>query len=296
MFKDAFDQWLTERLGLGLVSAKTAQNYREFCADFLRLHGGKAVGEITPQIVTAWYIARLRTCSASTVRTAHQVLSTFFKWAVEQDMIAASPMAKVTQPRKPATERKALDEEQMRRLLAHVADKPLVGLAVRLALATGLRRGELLALRGKDVDLKAGKLFVTKAIVKVGGCEIEKKPKTAAGVRAVSLPPSIVEELRVLSRAAADPLLLSSSGSRPSLAHLSRAVTVAMQAVGLGEGYCLHSARHSHATALLRKRLPVKAVSQRLGHSDVTTTLRTYSHVFASDDAELAEAVEGLLT
>jgi hypothetical protein len=46
---------------------------------------------------------------------------------------------------------------------------------------------------------------------------------------------------------------------------------------------------------LLRKKLPVKAVSQRLGHSDVTTTLRTYAHVFASDDAELADAVEALL-
>lgn len=296
MLKRAFEQWLTERRGLGLIGPKTAQNYNEFCADFIRQHGARPVVEITPQIVTLWYIERLRTCSASTVRTAHQVLCGFFRWAVEQGMLPTSPMAKVTQPRKPATERKALDEEQMRRLLAYVADKPMVGLAIRLALATGLRRGELLALRGRDLDLVAGKLFVTRAIVKLGGCEIESKPKSAAGVRVVSLPPSIVEELRVLSRPADAPLLLSRSGERPSLAHLSRAVTEAMQAVGLGEGYCLHSARHSHATALLRKKLPVKAVSQRLGHSDVTTTLRTYAHVFASDDAELAEAVEGLLT
>ena len=295
MLKRAFEQWLSERRGLGLIGPKTAQNYNEFCADFVRQHGARRVAEITPQIVTMWYIERLRTCSASTIRTAHQVLCGFFKWAVEQGMTPSSPMAKVTQPRKPATERKALDEEQMRRLLAYVADKPMVGLAIRLALATGLRRGELLALRGRDVDLVAGKIFVTKAIVKLGGCEIESKPKSAAGVRVVSLPPSIAEELRVLSRAAHAPLLLSRGGERPSLAHLSRVVTEAMKAVGLDEGYCLHSARHSHATALLRKKLPVKAVSQRLGHSDVTTTLRTYAHVFASDDAELAEAVEGLL-
>jgi len=68
-----------------------------------------------------------------------------------------------------------------------------------------------------------------------------------------------------------------------------------MTEVGLGDGYCLHSARHSHATALLRKKMPVKAVSQRLGHSDVTTTLRTYAHVFETDDEDLAEAMEGLL-
>ena len=48
-------------------------------------------------------------------------------------------------------------------------------------------------------------------------------------------------------------------------------------------------------TQLLRKKMPVKAVSQRLGHSDVTTTLRTYAHVFATDDAELAEAVEDFI-
>lgn len=295
MLQKRISDWIEERRGLGLIAETTARNYREFTAGFVEEHGRLPVASVTPQIVTAWYIKRLRSCSSSTVCTTHQILCGFFSWAVEQGDLPASPMSRVTPPRKEKTERKALTEEEMRRLLAHVENKPMIGLAIRLALATGLRRGELLALRGRDVDLIAGKLFVTKAIVKIGGCEIEKKPKTASGVRVVSLPASIVEELRVLSRAPDVPLLLSRSGERPTLAHLSRATRDAMSAVGLGEGFCLHSARHSHATQLLRKKLPVKAVSQRLGHSDVTTTLRTYAHVFATDDAELAEAMEELL-
>jgi integrase len=105
----------------------------------------------------------------------------------------------------------------------------------------------------------------------------------------------MIAELKVLYAAPDAPLLLTSVGQRPSLAHLSRVVGDAMAAVGLGEGFCLHSVRHSHATQLLRKKLPVKAVSQRLGHSDITTTLRTYAHVFAADDNELAQAMEDII-
>jgi integrase len=295
MLKIKFAEWIEERRGLGLIAETTARNYKEFCADLLVCHGDRDLSSLTPQIVTAWYIKRLKTCSASTVRVAHQILCGFFSWCVEQGALAASPMLKVTPPRKDKTERKALTEEEIRRLLDHVADQPLVGLAVRIALATGLRRGEIAALTWGDLDLSTGKLFVTKAIVRVGGCERVTKPKTASAVRVVSLPASLLGELRAISRGPTEPILLSAQGGRPSLAHLSRSVGAAMTAVGLGDGYCLHSARHSHATALLRKKMPVKAVSQRLGHSDVTTTLRTYAHVFETDDEDLAEAMEGLL-
>lgn len=295
MMNDRFTNWLEERHGLGLIAETTARNYREFCAAFLADHGRADVASITPQIVTAWYIKRLKTCSSSTVRTAHVVLCGFFSWCAEQGDLLNSPMLKVKPPRKEQTERKALTEEEIRRLLDYVAQKPMVGLCIRIALATGLRRGEIAALTGADLDLSTGKLFVTKAIVKVGGCERVSKPKTASAVRVVSLPASLLDELRALSRGPTEPILLSAQGGRPSLAHLSRSVREAMMEVGLGDGYCLHSARHSHATALLRKKLPVKAVSQRLGHADVTTTLRTYAHVFASDDAELAEAMDDII-
>jgi integrase len=295
MLHERFADWIEERRGLGLISETTARNYRDFCCGLLALHGELPICDVKPQHITSWYIARLRTCSASTVRVAHQILCGFFSWVVEQGDIPASPMLKVKPPRKEKTDRKALTDDQIRALLDYVEDKPLVGLAVRIAIATGLRRGEIAALTWGDVDLSTGKLFVTKGIVRIGGVERVSKPKTASAVRVVSLPASLLGELRAISRGPSEPILLSAQGGRPSLAHLSRSVGAAMAAVGLGDGYCLHSARHAHATTLLRKKMPVKAVSQRLGHSDVTTTLRTYAHVFEADDAELAEAMEGLL-
>jgi len=295
MIETRFNDWIEERHGLGLISETSAAKYKEFCASFVRQYARASVSQVTPQNITSWYIARLRQCAPSTVRTAHQILCGFFSWCVDQGDIAASPMLKVKPPRKEKVERKALTDDEIRRLLDHVAQKPMVGLCVRIAIATGLRRGEIAALTGSDLDLSTGKLFVTKSVVKVNGLERVSKPKTAAGVRVVSLPTSLLEELRALSRGPNEPILLSAQGGRPSLAHLSRSVGAAMSEVGLGDGYCLHSARHSHATALLRKKMPVKAVSQRLGHSDVTTTLRTYAHVFDTDDAELAEAMDTLL-
>jgi len=295
MIQDRFNDWLEERHGLGIITASTVRNYKNFLASFLSEHGKKEPQEITAKTVTAWYISRLKTGSASTVRIAHQILSGFMKWLVEQGDISSSPMQKVKPPRAEKTERHALTEDQMRDILTHVEGKPFAGLMVRLALGTGMRRGEMAALRWRDLDLVAGKIFVTRAIVKIGGCEVETKPKTQSGVRVISIPASLLAELRSLSAGPDDPLLLTSQGGRPSLAHMSRVASDVMKAVGLGDGYCLHSARHAHATQLLRKKMPVKAVSQRLGHSDVTTTLRTYAHVFASDDAELAEAMDGLL-
>jgi integrase len=292
MLKVRFEEWLDERMGLGNITATTSHNYSSFCKDFLDRHGAEKLPDITSKKITAWYIRRLKSCSPSTVRIAHQILSGFFSWCVEQNDLPASPMAKVKPPRAEKTERKALSEDQIKLLLDYVADKPFVGRVIRLALGTGLRRGELAALRWSDLDLNTGRLTVSKAIVKVGSCEIETRPKTAAGIRSISLPPSLINELRVQSGPPSASLLTSSTGQRPSLAHLSRLVGDAMAAVGLGDGYCLHSVRHSHATQLLRKKLPVKAVSQRLGHSDITTTLRTYAHVFAADDSELAQAME----
>lgn len=295
MISNRFNDWLEERHGLGNIKPTTVENYRKFLASFMSEHGARKPEDITPKCITGWYISRLKTGSASTVRIAHQILSGFMKWLVEQGDMPSSPMLKVKPPRAEKTDRKALSEEQMRDILTHVEGKPFVGLLVRLALGTGMRRGELAALRWRDLDLVAGKIFVTRAIVKVGGCEIETKPKTQSGTRVISIPSSLLAELRSLSAGPDEPLLLTVQGGRPSLAHMSRVVGDVMKAVGLGDGYCLHSARHAHATHLLSQKMPVKAVSQRLGHSDVTTTLRTYAHVFASDDAELAEAMDFLL-
>jgi integrase len=295
MLQQRFNDWLDERRGLGNITETTAQNYRVFCKDFLDRHGVEKLPDITAKKITAWYIHRLKTCSPSTVRIAHQVLAGFFSWCVEQGDLPASPMSKVQPPRSEKAERKALSEEQIKQLLDYVADKPFTGLVIRLALATGLRRGELAALRWRDLDLTTGRLTISKAIVKIGSCEIETRPKTAAGTRIIALPSSMIAELKVLYATPDASLLLTSVGQRPSLAHLSRVVGDAMTAVGLGEGFCLHSVRHSHATQLLRKKLPVKAVSQRLGHSDITTTLRTYAHVFAADDNELAQAMEDII-
>ena len=65
-----------------------------------------------------------------------------------------------------------------------------------------------------------------------------------------------------------------------------------MRAIGLDEGYCLHSTRHAHATHLLREKMPLKAVSERLGHANVEVTLSVYAGVLTGDDQALADSID----
>ena len=72
-------------------------------------------------------------------------------------------------------------------------------------------------------------------------------------------------------------------------------LTSALRAIGCGDGFTLHSTRHTHATHLLRAGGSVKAVSVRLGHADTTVTMRTYAKVLNGDDADLARAIGNVL-
>lgn len=289
--KTYFTRWLDRRLGLTLISATTAEGYEFAMKPCLAALGARPLDEISADDIMDFYVARLRVVTPATLRAVHVLLTTLFAAAHEAGTIARNPMKGVEAPRGGSKERHALDAKQIRALLDYSADKPLLLRTVRLALATGLRRGELVGLRGSDLDLDAGTLTVSRGIVKVGKTEREAPPKTEAGARTISLPADLVADLKAARIGAAEPVLKTSWGNRPSLAYMSELVGSALSAIGCGEGYCLHSTRHAHATHLLKAQMPIKAVSKRLGHADVTVTMRTYAKVLAGDDADCAAAM-----
>jgi len=290
-----WDKWQAKRLGLKEISDLTAESQAHLIRPFMNVYGSRPLRSITSEDVEAFYLTRIREVSAGTMTITHHHLKAMFNQATDAGLIARNPMKKVSAPKGDTDPRKPLEKRHIKALLSYVEDKPFLGRMVRLALQTGLRRGEMAALRWSDVDLELGIIHIERTIVKVAGVEMEKKPKTKKSIRSIRLPKALVQELAAVAGKPHEPVLVTSWGGRPTLTYMSTTMKDALRAIGLEDGYCLHSTRHSHATHLLREKLPIKAISERLGHANVEVTLSVYAGVLTGDDQALADTIERVL-
>lgn len=174
------------------------------------------------------------------------------------------------------------------------------------AIVTGMRRGELLALRWSEVDFERGRLVVLRSVdFMAGHGYVEGKPKTAAGKRTIDLPAFLVEilrrhrarqeELRARAEHWEDRNLVfpNLSGGYLHPNHMGEAFRKLLQDAGLPPMH-FHDLRHSAATILLSQGVNVKVVSELLGHSDIAITLRVYGHLLPSMQGDAVDAWEGL--
>lgn len=285
-----FGQWINERVALGKIAETTAASYRLALTPFIEDHGDAKLQSVTARVIQDHYLLRLKTVAPSTVRHLHSVLKTIFASALKAGAIARDPMGCVEPPKVRGGKSLALSEAQLSACLQAVKGTKY-GPLVRFALATGFRRGEIAGLRWKDVDLHAKTATVKVVRTLVGGQkEIQKEPKTPESRRTVSLPASIVAELRSIEGAPCDRVFgeVSLHGMSAMAKRLGKNIGV--------DGLTFHSFRHTHATHLLRAKAPTKAVSRRLGHADVKITLAIYQHCLDDDDHNLAGLTNDLLT
>ncbi|ARG59167.1 site-specific integrase [Mycobacterium kansasii] len=244
-----------------------------------------------------------RALSDSTIRQTYTVLRTALDGAVRDGLLARNPATVVKRPGVARREAEHLDTGAVVAVLK-AAESSRYHAALVLIAATGLRRGEALALRWDRVDLDAGVLRVAATIGRVGGQLVVSEPKTARSRRPVPLPPPVVAVLRqhkatqAIERQAAGSewrdrtglVFTTDRGGPVDPRNLLRVVEVAAKAAGV-EGIGVHTLRHSAAVAWLERGVHIKAVADLLGHSSVAITGDVYGHT--SDDAARA-AVEGL--
>jgi integrase len=230
-------------------------------------------------------------------RQAALVLTTALRHAVRLGMIPSAPTAGVAKPKLAEREMRVLTDEEVKVFLAAARRSRHYALFA-LATATGMRRGELLGLNWTDVDFEAGTVTVRHTLVMVGQEFVLKEPKTKASRRTITVPAFALDALqqhrkKMLAWGFADrPVFCSCHGGFLRGYNLLRnSFQPILARAGLPK-LRFHDLRHTHATALLSKGLPIKAVSQRLGHSDVGITLRVYAHVLPADDAKLAGALQ----
>ncbi len=265
--------------------------------------------DLRPDQIQVFYNKKLREgASARTVKMIHSVLHCALNHAVKMGIIGRNPSDAVTKPRLRRKEMRVLDDNQARTFLIH-ASKSRNAAFYYLAVTTGLRQAELFGLKWSDLDWESMRLQVQRQIQRVrGGGLVFTEPKTARGRRVVVLGKSTKNVLQEqfkhqqLERQFAgdkwienDLIFTSTIGTPIDHRNLFREFKELLQVAGL-PNIRFHDLRHTAATLMLQQNIHPKVVQERLGHSDISLTLNTYSHVLPGMQEEAAEKMDTLLT
>jgi integrase len=297
------------------ISPKTRERYCQLAERQIIPHLGAVVlQKLRPVQVSEWHTDLLKSggkdgksLAARTVGHAHRVLHRGLERAVALEIISRNAAHPVPPPKVDREEVAILSAGQIADTLSRIEDHPLYPIAA-LAVATGMRRGELCGLTWGAVDLDAATVRVERSLEETAAGLRVKPPKTRHGHRTISLPKSTVETLRDHHRRQLEQHMLLGLG-RPGAEDwvfplldgspyppdkLSRDWGNVVRDRKLPR-VMFHALRHSHASALIAAGVDIVTVSKRLGHGSPAITLGVYAHLFNRTDALAAQAIERAL-
>jgi integrase len=263
----------------------------------IRVHLIPSLGSVPLTLLRPEHLQKLYTAklndglSAKTVRYHHAVLHVALQTALRWGLVIRNVADAVSPPPVRRTEMQTWDEDDIARFLEAAKDTPYHALFY-LALYTGMRRSELLALRWCDVDLLLCQVQVSRSLHQLkDGSYVFTEPKSAKSRRTIALPPSATlllkehRERQKLERAMLgiplkdDDLVFSHLEGKPLRPNtITRAWGMLAARCGI-KVIRLHDARHTHASLMLKQGIHPKIVQERLGHASIQMTLDTYSHV-----------------
>lgn len=307
------EEWLADVLP-GSVAKGTEMNYRNIVSYYVRPRlGRKHLRTLTARDVSMMLSnMEAEGLSPNTRRLARSVLRRALRWAEAEGMVQRNVAALANGVKIGGEEGKALTAELARTFLASIAGHRLEA-AYTVALSLGLRRGELLALAWEDVDLDGTppRLTVRLALKRHDEGLVLEEPKTRQSRRTVHLPASAVASLRRHRARQAEERLragelweplplgrdllfrteLGTAVDPDNFRNITYRVTAD---AGIGR-WSPHQLRHSAASLLLAQGVPLKVVSEVLGHSSIRVTADVYGHLIDDAKAEAADAIEAAL-
>jgi len=293
------DRWLKDYAWPNLAP-RTAEGYEHIIHHHLiPALGNIALTQLKPEHLQRYYSEKLSNgrCDGKgglnlrTVRHHHMALHTALEHAVKWGLLSRNVADAVNPPTCQRPQWQTLSEDGISTFLQAAKKTPYYALFY-LALFTGMRRSELLALRWCDVDLLLCQAYVTRALHHLRtGETVIRAPKSAKGRRMVALSPSaalLLQEHQNKQEAQRamlgipikeDDFIFSDLQGKPLLPNtVTHAWIKLVRRTGL-KGIRLHDARHTHASLMLKQGVHPKIVQERLGHASIQITLDTYSHV-----------------
>ena len=300
---------------LGKISARTAARYRELLTNQITPYlGTKTLQRLRPIDIEGWHTTLRNSgrangkggLAARTIGHAHRVLSKALSDAVRNELTPKNVAKAHSTPKVPDEEMVIVHD--IPALVEKLKSSRLQHLAM-ISLFTGMRLGEVLALRWTEVDLDKKSIQVREAIEETEEYGIRfKAPKSKAGRRDIALPDissSLLREYRKAQLELRFKLGVGNCRTMPCYSPdiegdpLSRnAISAAWSDFAASIGVpdvTFHALRHTHASQLIDAGVDIVTISKRLGHAKPDITLRIYAHLFRKDDGKAAAAINSIL-
>ncbi|HFR4142331.1 TPA: tyrosine-type recombinase/integrase [Bacillus cereus] len=302
--KILYKEYLLERFledKMTKVKKQTLNTYRWI----VEKHIIPAIGDVeltklNPIIIQGLYnkLTKEKVLSDENIQKVHTLINDSLKKAERWGLIARNPAALVDRPKAVKKEITVWNVEEVRKFLKYAKKSGRYYIAFLLALTTGMRQGEILGLRWKDVDFENGCVRITQTLSS-DGKDLLPYTKTKSGSRTIDLPEETVTALkkhwlfirrereRNCSYKNLDLVVCTEFGTPTHKSNIRRVFKSIIKKADIPK-IRFHDMRHTHATLLLLQGVNPKIVSERLGHADVRITLDTYSHLLPSMQRDTA--------
>ncbi|MEZ5821639.1 MAG: tyrosine-type recombinase/integrase [Xanthobacteraceae bacterium] len=295
------------------ISPKSHARYSELARkNIVPLLGSVVLTKLKPTAISSAYAKALTDgcrkgggLSPQTVTHMHRILKQALSQAVKWELIARNPADAVDPPKTTRGSMNTYDLDQTAELIEAMRPTRML-IPALLAVLCGMRRGEVVALRWKNVNLVTGQLAILESAEQVGSKVRYKSPKSGRG-RTLALSASLVDELRAHRFRQAEELLKVGIRLSDDTFVVAQTDGSPLQPDSLTQDWVrklantslprvrFHDLRHAHATHLLSSGVHPKVASERLGHSKIGITLDLYSHVMPGMEADAAERVDAAL-
>lgn len=287
-------------------AARTHEEYDMACRLYIvPFIGHKKLSNLSAEDMDAWQASLVRKGHSNNQRLRGiRILRNALNRAVKSRIIDINPVQVLDIPKVERREVVPLELDQLGSLFAE-CEKHRLGDIIPLAIMTGLRLGELLALEWADVNLAEGVLSVRRALQELKSGKSLKAPKSKAGRRAVNLDPLAIQALKNRRVKAIEegchpdhvPVVFPNTlGKHQFRGELTRQTWYPIRkAAGIPKPVRFHDLRHSHASLMIAAGIHLKVIQERLGHSTFELTANTYSHLLDGAQADAANRVGELV-
>jgi len=282
-YKRHIEQYINPRIGILNVEDLLPLQLQNFYYDLLE--NGRQRGEIGKQL------------NPKTVIQTHRILHKAFKNAVQLQVIKNNPADSVEVPRKTKFKYNILLGDDLKQFVKSFEGSHISN-AVILALLLGLRRGELLALQFKDINFKDKSILINKSVVNGRSGEIKIDTTKTDEERIIILSDDMIKFLKKIfkdNNSLLNSYVISNiRGEMYNPASFSRLYTYTRDVKQL-QKVRFHDLRHIHATILYKSGIKAKVIQERLGHSNISTTLDIYTHLFKEDQTQAADIISKII-